>query len=170
MTRKPLIKVALTACIAVAMLAATTTTAAPGSRSRPGGHYDCSQDYEYKYKSRYFNAHMMRIFTYFDSYGTGLIDEAIRDLQDNAGADPGTLHTIASTAEMYLGYHAYDAKEYLHYFREDYIYCYLHRCPRLFGRNIAFNNSMCKRIRDRQAELRDQLNAALAAALGGGEG
>jgi hypothetical protein len=166
MTREPFAKAILTACVVAAMLTATVADA--GRHPRPIAHDDCSQNYEFMHKSRYFNARMTQLFSYFNTYGTGLIDEAVRDLNDNTSADPAQLYTIASSAEKYLGYHAHETKCYLQAFRFNQINQYVSMCPRIFGRNIAFNHAMCKRIVNRQTELRDQLNAALAAALEGG--
>ena len=166
MTRKPFIMTILTACLATAAMLAAPHATASGSH---GGNYDCSQNHQYIYKARYISAAHMQIFSYFDSYVTGLVEEAIRDLEDNAGGDFTALHTIASTAEMHLGWEAKEAEHYLRHVYRRKIKRNLHRCPVIFGRSAAENTGMKRKVSLRQVELRDQLDAALAAALAGGE-
>jgi hypothetical protein len=163
MTRKPILLTILTACLAATAMLATPSASA----ARPGGngHYDCSQDRGTIRNMRYQNARMMQIYNYYDSYVTGLVNNAIAELDDNMGGDPVSLHAIASTAEMHLGWEAKEACYYLICVRTDYINPAFSSCPRLYGRNIAFNNSMKRRVALRQAELRDALNAALENAL-----
>jgi hypothetical protein len=162
MNRKPILLTILTACLA----AAAMLTAPAATAGRPAGHgYDCSQDHKNIAYSRHLNARMMQIYGYYNGHVTGLVEAAIRKLDDNMGGDPALLHTIASTAEMHLGWQAKEACDYLYCFRDDYLVSVVRKCPRLFGRNVAFNNSMKRRVALRQAELRDALNAALDAAL-----
>jgi hypothetical protein len=161
MNRKPIMLTLLTACIA----AAAMLTAPPAVAGGGWGHYDCSQKRELIYKSRRFNSKMLQIYNAFDDIATDIIEDCIEDLQANAGASPGTLHSIAADCETELGHYAILAEYFLHHIRVDYLYGAADICPRLFGRNIAFNYSMIKRLNIRQAALRDQLKAALAAAL-----
>ncbi len=164
MTRKSILMSALTACIAsAAMLTTPAATAGfPG-----GGHYDCSKNKKFIYTSRHLNARMMQIFNFFDRHATGLVEEAIRELDDNMGGDEGNLHTIHNRAQSYLSYITHEAEVHLSVFCAQYILDdgLLSKCPRIFGRNISFCNSMKRRIAARNVELRDQLAAALQNAL-----
>jgi hypothetical protein len=154
---------AITACVAAA---ATLVAPAPIVAGPSGnGHYDCSQDRRFMHYSRYHNAHGMQVLNYFKNIGTDIVDECTAKLNENAGASPGTLHSIAARCETELGYHAYHAEYYLHSIRYGPIQSAFPNCPRLFARDISFNTKLIKRVNNCQADLRDQIKAALAAAL-----
>ncbi len=159
MTRKSIITTALTMCIAAAMLTAPTATAGGN------GHYDCSKNRMYQYKSRHINAYITQIYNQFDQRASRLVEEGIRKLDDNMGADAGTLHTIHAYYESYLSYATVEGHHYLYHFCSHVYHEYLDDCPRIFGRNISYCHSTASRMAARNVELRDQLAAALQDAL-----
>ena len=146
----------------IAALAATALLAAPTANAVPGwGNYDCSQNRDIINNSRFINAHMTRVWTFYDQYATGIAEDALDDMAAAAG-DFQAVNGIAAVAEHYIGVATHDAHDYISHIRSSEIAPIFKTCPRVYARNIAFNNSMHRRISNRQAELRDALNGALA--------
>jgi hypothetical protein len=160
--RKPILLTILTAC-----LAATAMLATP-SASAYSRNYDCTKDRKVIYIARHYNAYSTQSYNYFNSHATAIVDKCIAKLAENEGASPQILHSIAADCETYLGYIALEAEYYLYHIRNVYIMGDFEGCPRTFGRSAAYNRSLVKRLNIRQAELRDQLKAALFNALNAG--
>jgi hypothetical protein len=160
MIRIPFKMLAFIACIAAA---ATLIAPAPTDAGNPSR--DCSERGVVKSKYRHFNAYMMQTYNYFEAHASDVVDKCVADLDANAGASPEILHSIAANCETYLGYIAMETEYYLCHIRYCAIQSAFPSCRKVFARSISFNNSMKKRVNNRQAELRDQIKEALAFAL-----
>ena len=161
MPRKTFFLTALLACLTTgAMLIAPAATAS-------SSHYNCARDYMYMRDSRLLNARITLIYNYFDDHATGAVEEGIRRLQENAGGPEANLHTIHAYYESYLSYAYEEGMYYLYSFCQCHVRPRLYDCPSLFGRNVAYCNSTCASMSRRNVALRDQLAAALEAALAG---